>query len=198
MNYIIKGENGHYISKDNNGTFCLTSKLEQACKFPSKDKAKNVTKNLPKILHSLKYAIITDEENSSDIVNERYIPVDIDNVAEKISQLSEAFKIIKGNKEWLLQEESRIDLELSDLYHFIENHTFNASEGYKLCKRIKDLRIERRRIKNEIKIADVVTNHTCNMMANGNTTKALDTIDRGLYQPRILVELFECGRVNNV
>lgn len=40
-------------------------------------------------------------------------------------------------------------LEL-DILHIIENENFNAAEGYKLAKMIKDARNERRDVKNEI------------------------------------------------
>lgn len=42
-----------------------------------------------------------------------------------------------------------IEEETMDLLHLIELTTFNAAEGYKIAKRIKEIRQERRRLKDE-------------------------------------------------
>ena len=43
----------------------------------------------------------------------------------------------------------RDNAQQQDLLHMIENESFNASKGYQLAKTIKDLRVERRMVKNE-------------------------------------------------
>jgi hypothetical protein len=45
---------------------------------------------------------------------------------------------------------------LQDVMHIIENENFNASEGYKLSKMIKDARIQRRDLKNEIETLNIL------------------------------------------
>jgi hypothetical protein len=45
---------------------------------------------------------------------------------------------------------SNIDIQISDVLHFIENEKFNASQGYAYAKKLKQLRVERRKIKTEI------------------------------------------------
>ena len=57
-------------------------------------------------------------------------------------------KIEKANEE-IKNEKSRIDLLREDLLHFIENDTFNASQGYKYAKALQKIQNERRTINTE-------------------------------------------------
>lgn len=49
-----------------------------------------------------------------------------------------------------------IQLEIMDFLHAIEKYNFNASEGYKLAKGIQTLRLERRKLKDELDYLDIV------------------------------------------
>ena len=125
-----------------------------------------------------------------DKINFSYTKVDIDDLRESINGLSEKFTTLKGNKEWLLNEESNIDKQISDILHYIEFYNFSASNGYKLCKALKELRLRRRDIKNELELIGIISTHTCNNIANGNTNKAIDTLGKKQYAPRVLNDLF--------
>lgn len=45
---------------------------------------------------------------------------------------------------------SNIELKQQDVLHHIENSIFSASSGYMLAKQLKDIRNERRKIKDEL------------------------------------------------
>ena len=49
----------------------------------------------------------------------------------------------------ILQELSNVDLEQQDILHYIENNNLNASGYAKVGKLLKEIRLKRRKIKNE-------------------------------------------------
>lgn len=133
---------------------------------------------------------ISNTASSNDKINSSYTEVDIDDLRESINSLSEKFTALKGNKEWLFDEESNIDKQISDILHYIEFYNFSASDGYKLCKALKELRLRRRDVKNKIELISIISTHTCNNIANGNTNKAIDNLSKKQYTPRVLNDLF--------
>lgn len=94
--------------------------------------------------------------------------------------------------------ESEVDKEISDIMHFIEFYNFSASDGYKLCKALKDLRLRRRKIKNELELINIINMHSLNNVASGQTNKAIDNLDNKKYAPRVLQELFDHKNVNSI
>jgi hypothetical protein len=66
-------------------------------------------------------------------------------------QLLEIYNNINNDFQSLYNELSQADLIQQDLLHMIEKGGFNASEGYKMAKMIYDNRVNRRKIKNELK-----------------------------------------------
>jgi hypothetical protein len=57
---------------------------------------------------------------------------------------------IEIEAENLSKELSKYDLMEQDVLHMIESENFNAAEGYCLAKKLQDIRINRRNIKNEV------------------------------------------------
>jgi len=47
-------------------------------------------------------------------------------------------------------EQSKYDKMTSDVLHKIELTNFNASDGYKLCKQLQGIQVERRKVKDEM------------------------------------------------
>jgi hypothetical protein len=85
---------------------------------------------------------------------------------------------------------------LQDIMHIIENENFNASEGYKLSKMIKDARIERRDLKNEIETLNILKK-TYIQMSKKQLNKTSESIkekdkqlgelkEKKIYVPRTL------------
>ena len=77
---------------------------------------------------------------------------------EVIDRLLDANKILDEVEEYfekLPSQQSKVDSELSDLYHYIENKNLNASQSCKIVKQIKLKRIERRKILKDYEISKV-------------------------------------------
>ncbi len=80
------------------------------------------------------------------------------------------------------EELSRIDRELCDVYHFIEMESFSASSGFRLSKRIKELREKRRQIKDYMNIANCLNNISS---ANLESIRSmLSAFNNRTYTPR--------------
>lgn len=69
---------------------------------------------------------------------------------EYINDIMQTYNTALKEYNALIKELSTFDLALQDILHNIELETFNAAEGYMLTKRIKEFRVERRKIKNTI------------------------------------------------
>lgn len=192
-------------------------KRNEAKVFDTKDLADKYFKSsVSKVLKNIGFKVEKDEyqsdnsvdndvndsgtliDDSNDKINNGYSPVDITSLQNTINNLSNQLTTLKGNKAWLIDMESEVDKEISDIMHFIEFNNFSASEGYKLCKAIKDLRLRRRKIKNELELINIVNMHTLNNVALGHTNKAITGLDKKQYIPRVLQELFDHKDINSI
>lgn len=211
MKYVITNGN---LFLDNRSR---PKKRNEAKVFDTKDLADKYFKSsVSKVLKNIGFKVEKDEyksdnnvdsdvsnsnaliDNSNDKINNGYSPVDITSLQNTINSLSNQLTTLKGNKAWLIDMESEVDKEISDIMHFIEFNNFSASEGYKLCKAIKDLRLRRRRIKNELELINIVNMHTLNNVALGHTNKAITGLDKKQYTPRVLQELFDHKDINSI
>lgn len=69
-----------------------------------------------------------------------------------IDNILEANRLLNELEEYydnLPSLQSKVDSQLSDLYHYIENNKLNAIQSCKIIKEIKNKREERRRILND-------------------------------------------------
>lgn len=177
--------------------------INAAKKFSTKEQASNVFKScVPKILrHNHNWSLQEFEDMNADNtekINDTYTPVDLVELKTTLNDLASKFSTLKGNKEWLLDQQSGIDKQISDILHFIEFEKFSACEGFKLCRALKELRLKRREVKNELELINIINCHTCNNMANGSTNKAIASIESKQYTPRILSELFENRNIDGI
>lgn len=138
------------------------------------------------------------EVESENMPYNNYIKVNFDELKNNLSKLSEQIKCLQNNKPALLDMESSVDKAISDILHYIEDYNFSACNGYKLCKILKNLRIYRRKIKDQIIITDTLSRHTVNLVAKGTTCNAITGLDKRKYTPRVLIELFENNNINEV
>ena len=92
---------------------------------------------------------------------------------------------------------SEADKEISDILHYIEFFNFSASDGYKLSKALKDVRLRRREIKNQIEIIEYINSSTGTSISEGHLNRQLEAISEKQYTPRVLNELFESRTKKN-
>lgn len=98
---------------------------------------------------------------------------------------------IKDRRSELYTEQSKADKEISDLYHYIEFYSFNASQGYKLAKMLKDRLAKRREVKNELEIINRISLMPVGTICNGKGKDIIENLQDKQYTPRVLSELFE-------
>jgi hypothetical protein len=189
MSYIIQCE-GSYITKTKNGERSLTTDISRAELYVSKEKANNIINCLPKRFPQKKSCHVT-EYNTTDIINNEYTEIDMGTFKSTLNDLSEQIKTMKGNNEWLHRQQSIVDQEISDILHYIEFYNFNACQGWKLAKTLKDLRLKRRSIKNQLEVLHIINTHTGGMMGAGRTSLALYNVEHKEYTPRVLKDLFQ-------
>ena len=113
---------------------------------------------------------------------------------ESANQLLELVNSFDTRKKLLEKRLSELDKCQVDLLHMIESEdSLNVVRGYDLCKAIKDIRVERRQVKNELQILDVFVPKIVpiknNLLITVNKAKEMETksnyISRNkFYKPR--------------
>lgn len=96
------------------------------------------------------------------------------------SQLISIFNDIGNERNKLSQKLRDLDLAEQDVLHKLEFKNFNIVQGYDLAKGLKDIRISRRKIKNELKALEDLMKTTCNFIKP--IVKAKDTIGNNYYK----------------
>lgn len=110
---------------------------------------------------------------------------------DKIITLNGLANEAAQRKEFLLKQLSTTDQELSDCLHYIEFCKLNAAQGYKAYKMIKERRIRRRTIKNELQIVESILNKKIGDSMLDDINAVIEKMDNRTYEPRVLTELFD-------
>ena len=92
----------------------------------------------------------------------------------------------------LVEQESKYDRQKTDIEHYIEFNAgkLNACDGYKAYKLLQDVLLERRKVKDEISMINVVRDR---MAAEdiANIEGKVKELEARTYEPRELAYLFE-------
>ena len=92
------------------------------------------------------------------------------------------------------EELQKIDFELSDWYHYIENNEVNETDSIKIINEIQKLRKLRRCLNNEHEIENTYKNNASKVMGNNTRPLLLAEINKTVkrldndYKNRILTE----------
>ena len=191
--FIIKTDEEKYLARDQNDRIYLTENIDEALKG-SPLTLNNIRKTIPKKLRKYKpYHIIpyfnTNSNNNSNNLSKDDI---LNNPQNIISYLLENLQFVICYESDLRAELSKLDLQVSDLLHYIEFHKFSAAEGYKLSKKLQVVLDQRRELKNKIESICIIKN--CSDISDGTLIKHLKNIDKKKYKPRILNDLFSEGK----
>ena len=100
-----------------------------------------------------------------------------------IEKLSVIYDEIQEDYKRYSNELKHQDLLQQDILHAIENESFNASRGYALAKMIQEVRIARRKVKNELEPLTMLNN-----MFVSETMEDLDTISTKIKNKDIILE----------
>ena len=201
MSQYVITDGSRWITKNRNGKYVPTTCEALADTFGNKEANSVYNNNLSKALKSCFYVEKTDKppelvkqitqekvnENTETPSNSENIQYWIDKVSDLNGLASEALH----RKDDLLSQLSKVDQELSDIDHYIEFVNLNAAQGYKAYKMIKDRRIIRRSIKNELEVLNIILGKKISETATDEIQKAISGMDKRTYEPRVLNELFD-------
>lgn len=197
--YVIT-DGTRWIMRDRHGRYVPTSCEALADVFSNKQATGIFQSNLSKALKSVFRVQKIDEppklikQISQETVQENTEKV---STAENVQRWIDKIEGLNGlatealhRKDELVQQLSKVDQELSDVNHYIEFCNLNAAQGYKAYKMIKDRRIKRRSIKNELQVVDIILSKKICENATDEIQKAIAGMDQRTYEPRVLNELF--------
>ena len=197
--YVIT-DGTRWIMRDRKGKYVPTSCEALADVFTNKQATGIFQSNLSKALKSVFRVQKIDEppklikQISQETVQENTEKV---STAENVQRWIDKIEGLNGlatealhRKDELVQQLSKVDQELSDVNHYIEFCNLNAAQGYKAYKMIKDRRIKRRSIKNELQVVDIILSKKISETATDEIQKAIAGMDQRTYEPRVLNELF--------
>lgn len=177
---------------------------EQMAQHFESSKARNIIDNLPKKMKKFNFFVepipeikqktLDDNENINNniIKNDNYIPSD--NISRWIDRFGACGDILdeaEQREKELISELDSSDKELLDLLHIIEiEKPKDLFNGWKLYKQIKENRIRRREIKDEIMIIENVLENIKNVscMHREQVQKAIDGLFGRKYKFRIIEE----------
>ena len=201
MSQYVITDGSRWITKNRNGKYVPTTCEALADTFGNKEANSVYNNNLSKALKSCFRVMKVDKppelvkqitqekvnENTETPSNSENIQYWIDKVSDLNGLASEALH----RKDNLLSQLSKIDQELSDIDHYIEFVNLNAAQGYKAYRMIKDRRIIRRSIKNELDVLNIILGKKISETATDEIQKAISGMDNRTYEPRVLNELFD-------
>ena len=201
MSQYVITDGSRWIMKNHAGKYVPTTCEALADAFGNKEANSILQNNLSKALKSCFYVEKTDKppELVKQITQEKVnknteTPSNSENIQywiDKVSDLNGLASEALHRKDDLLSQLSKVDQELSDIDHYIEFVNLNAAQGYKAYKMIKDRRIIRRSIKNELEVLNIILGKKISETATDEIQKAISGMDKRTYEPRVLNELFD-------
>lgn len=199
-NYVIT-DGSRWIMKDRKGKYVPTSCGAMADVYGKKQAECILNNSLTKALRNVFYVEKYDKETHKEVkpvtdkelkdTEKVMVSENIQRWLDKISDLSGLASDALHRKEELNQQLSNIDKEICDVLHYIEFCNLNAAQGYKAYKMIKDRRIIRRSIKNELNVLNIILSKKISETATDEINKCVAGMDKRTYEPRVLKELFD-------
>ena len=198
--YVIT-DGTRWVMRDRNNKYVPTSNEALADVFGNKEANSVYQNNLPKALKSVFHIQKIDtppklvkqithaevQENTETVSVAENIQYWVDQISGLNGLASEALH----RKEELIYQLSEVDKELCDINHYIEFCNLNAAQGYKAYKMIKDRRVKRRSIKNELDVLNVILGKKISESVSDELQKMINGFDGRKYEPRVMNELFD-------
>lgn len=198
--YVIT-DGSRWIMRNRNGKYVPTSCEALADTFSNKAANNLYNNSLPKALKSVFYIqkIDTPPDNvkqitQSEVENNTEKVMVAENIQKWINKITDLNGLATDalhRKEELCEEFSFVDRELSDINHYIEFCNLNAAQGWKAYKMIKERRIKRRSIKNEIQILNIILDKKISDTVTNEILESMSKMDKRTYEPRVMNELFD-------
>lgn len=129
---------------------------------------------------------------TKNVSNTREI-IETENYCSSVAEFSDRINSIYGDMKSKLtssyEELSKVDLEISDINHYIEMSKLDAYRGYNAYVMLRERLVKRRKIKDEIYYLKNMINKSQEFDAKSKGF--LMRIDHQKYEPRAIGELFE-------
>lgn len=204
--YAIANQDKTIWVYQSNGSYTLTTDKARALIFDTKVAADTVFKsNLSKLIKSKGVMVQTvgvqiegvetkpkPEPKVVLVKQQSSPPSSTESSKYIISVLSEAVAKLNVRHQELVAQESKYDCKKTDIEHYIEFNAgkLNACDGYKAYKLLQDTLLERRKIKDELQIIQVVIDRM-NAEDIANVEQKIKELEARTYKPRELTYLFE-------
>lgn len=190
--YVLYNQK-YYLMQNAIKQFVPTPELNESFQFIDKTKAENALANLPKQMRNLGYFVQQIDAPSKSVDFDQFTNVelvDYDSALEQIGSFCDLHDHLVARAPWIDNKLTEVENKIQDVLHAIEFNSYNARDGYKIYKLLHDLRLERRKYKDEQIIADVMKSGFAGSNWGLARTRVDDLKDRQ-YHVREMEELFE-------
>lgn len=185
--------NKYYLMQNTIKQFVPTTELAESFQFNDKTKADNALSNLPKQMRNLGYFVQQIDAPSKPVDFDQFTNVELVNYDSALAQISSFCDLhdhLVARATWVEYKLQEVENKIQDVLHAIEFNSYNARDGYKIYKLLHDLRLERRKYKDEQIIADVMKSGFSNSNWELVRSRVDDLKDRQ-YHVREMEELFK-------
>ncbi len=190
--YVLYNQK-YYLMQNAIKQFVPTPELNESFQFNDKTKADNVLANLPKQMRNLGYFVQQVDAPSKPLEIDGFDNSELVNYDSALTQIGLFCGLhdqLVARATWVEYKLQEVENKIQDVLHAIEFNSYNARDGYKIYKLLHDLRLERRKYKDEQIIADVMKSGFAN--SNWELAKIrVDDLKDRQYHVREMEELFE-------
>lgn len=185
--------NKYYLMQNAIKQFVPTTELNEAFQFIDKIKAENALANLPKQTRNLGYFVIQISNTDKPVDFDQFTDVELVNYDSALAQIGSFCDLhdqLVARAPWIDHKLTEVDNKIQDVLHAIEFNSYNARDGYKIYKLLHDLRLERRKYKDEIFIRELIDDNIHGTDWGKFRSRVKDVKDRQ-YHVREMEELFK-------
>lgn len=174
--YIIYNEDHGYAQ--DNGAKTFSKERKTAYEWKTMEAAKNVLNNGAKFSINDKSVVIESSIYTSDV------PQGIKSQINTVMSFIDLIDSYKDKRKELLKRQTDLELKQNDLLHYIQLVDVSSVKGFKLYKKLQEIRQERSYVKQMIHLIDAVLQYSIDTKQLRDT---LTSMQKELsYRPRIL------------
>lgn len=185
--------NKYYLMQNAIKQFVPTTELNEAFQFIDKIKAENALANLPKQTRNLGYFVIQISNTDKPVDFDQFTDIELVNYDSALAQIGSFCDLndqLVARAPWIDHKLIEVENKIQDVLHAIEFNSYNARDGYKIYKLLHDLRLERRKYKDEIFIRELIDDNIHGTDWGKFRSRVKDVKDRQ-YHVREMEELFK-------
>lgn len=190
--YVLYNQK-YYLMQNAIKQFVPTMELNEAFQFFDKTKADNALANLPKQTRNLGYRVIQISNTDKPVDFDQFTHIELVNYDSALTQIGSFCELhdqLVARAPWVEYKLQEVENKIQDVLHAIEFNSYNARDGYKIYKLLHNLRLERRKYKDEIFIRELIDDNI-NSVDWGKFKSRVEDVKNRQYHVREMEELFE-------